>query len=105
MKSCPPLTPARARARAVGENAPGPRRQVPPGEAWPGENPKLAARRRAVTRQAERRSLRRACAALLGLALGATGWWLLDSPLLDVDAVVVSGAMRGPISWMPCNSS
>lgn len=61
-------------------------------ERTPAVDPRLRARRREVRRETGRRRLRRVQAGLGTVAVGAAGWCLALSPLLDVDRVRVRGA-------------
>lgn len=61
---------------------------------------RMAARRRSVQEDGARRRLRRLLYVLAALAIVAAGIWLLLSPIMAVDAIVLHGAERsgaGPI--------
>lgn len=77
--------------------------RVPPGdrpvEAGPGAHgvdPRIAARRRHVAALAGRRRLRRLLALVVVVTVAGSAWALTRSPLLDVDDVVVEGAVQTP---------
>lgn len=65
-----------------------------PGITRAGVDPRIRARRIEVQRQLGRRRLRVLVVAAAVAALGGGAWWAVRSPLLDVDRVVVRGAVH-----------
>lgn len=61
-----------------------------------GVDPRIAARRRHVAALAGRRRLRRLLVLVVVVTVAGTAWVLARSPLLDVDDVVVEGAVQTP---------
>ncbi len=60
-------------------------------------DPRIAARRRRVQESRARRNIRRLLVLIVVAAAVGGVYWLLRSPLLDVDEVVVDGADRAPV--------
>lgn len=56
--------------------------------------PRVAERRRGVSEDRARHRLRRILGAILLIAVGALGFWLIRSPLLSVSSITISGAER-----------
>ncbi len=59
-------------------------------------DPRMRARRVAVTREQGRHRLRILLVIVAAVAIGAGGWLAITSPLLDVDRVVVGGTRQIP---------
>jgi cell division protein FtsQ len=68
---------------------------TPPVATTPPIDPRLRARRQEVARGRARKRLRRVAVVVAVLGVGAAGYGLAHSPLLDVDAVHLEGAVGG----------
>jgi cell division protein FtsQ len=60
-------------------------------------DPRMASRRRTVQERHARRRLGRLLWFLVMVTTAAAGWWVFRSPLLDVDEIVVEGAVRAGV--------
>lgn len=84
----------RSRPRPPGPaRAARPAPKVPPASTAPPIDPRLRARRQEVARGRARKRLRRVAAVAAVLGVGAAGYGLAHSPLLDIDAVHLEGAV------------